>query len=211
MKKIIFAALFLVFVSVFFCSISFAIDATVTMPYPTGVTPVTTLVMRDGKDADDWEDAVDTLDFDPLTLNTFPDPDDPKNPFQIFLPDHFFCIDLGYDYTTEGDKITGIKINYNDTSTNKLGKKATATFIKKKYKVEENVKTDLVLGGKLLLDSVKNKTIDVSALGGGWLRAYVGLVNKDPDADVLDPTAGEPFVPGDAPGAYEGTITISSY
>jgi len=213
MKKIVFLVLFLVVSVSYFCSISFAIDASATMPYPTGITPVATLVMGKGTLTTDWKGTATTLNFDPLTLFTFPDPNDAANPFQIFLPDHFFSIDVGYVYTISGAPITKIVISYKDTSTNILGPKATATFVKKKFKVAETIPGDLVLGGKVLLSKINTlPQLNISDLGGGWLRAYIGLANMDSTVDpsVRDPADAKPFVPGDAPGPYTGQITISA-
>ncbi len=66
---------------------------------------------------------------------------------------------------------------------------------------------------KVLLKDVSTVNVLLTDLVQGWLRMYVGLVTKDPalpSGDVEFSTAAQVFSPGDVPGTYSGTLTVSS-
>ena len=222
MKKGIFVALTLIGLSLFISTLTFAqtnIPASATVPGPTAVDPSVIKVMGTGSSPANWDGEVSSMSFDPLTLNTFPNPDPTKAPFQVFLPDHFFSIDMGYLYGP-GTSITQITTSYSDTlspQTHGLGWKTTATFVRKFILPDGSEKTeslpaDLAPGttGKILLKDVTSKSFLLSQISPGWLRMYVGIVTKDPAAILPDPTLAEVFSPGDTAGTYAGNLVISS-
>lgn len=215
------------------CSVGLAqtsLTASATISGPSGVTPVAIRVtVPPGTNVPPSAYVWDTtssasLNFDPLVLKAFTasgtevQVGDPQAKFLIFLSDHFYSIDMAYTYGG-GAAITRILFEYTDVSppqTAGLGSKATATFVRKYFangaEAPETI-NDRTAPGKLLLSNAGGTIISLSQLNGGWLRVYVGLVTKNPalpagDVELLSSTT--PFVPGDAPGTYEGRITITS-
>jgi hypothetical protein len=144
-----------------------------------------------------------TLSFNPLTYNT-------KN--SIWLPDHFFAIDVA---PTGGGGSTDTTVSYaepsspNDATTGHgLGWKTTANF----FKVSGTpAKEDsLTAHGKKMLKDLSGENIAPAEVAGGYLRIYVGVVTKDPAAVPLDPASSEPFTNVDVAGTYQGTLTITA-
>lgn len=221
MGKKIFVILFLISVSLGMCVHAFAFTASATMPSPDGVSPVISKVMGKGTATSDWVGQALDLDFGALKVTPWTDNTvNPPKSGIIFLPDHFFAIDIGYTYTG-GVGISNITVNCsnfitpNAAQTDGLNVKGVAIFVRKHMSsagVEqpESFPTDLLLGGKLILGDVTGLSQSITGLGGGWMRIYLGIVTKDPKANPLDPTTAKPFVPGDATGSYSATFTISS-
>lgn len=215
------ACLALLVYSVSFAASTSTLATTVTLTGPTGVNPVALKVLGKGTNTSDWNPTPQTsLSFDPITLNTFTVS---GKTFSVFLPDHFFSIDMQYTYGG-GAAISQFQFSFIGTEPagqtgHGLGVKATATFVKKRLdangvEVPETV-ADRVSPGKVLLRDVNTAHVTLSQLSGGWLRVYVGLVTKDPllgtsDIENATGTLAEVFSPGDVPGSYSGTLTITS-
>ena len=144
-----------------------------------------------------------TLSFNPLTFNTLN---------KIWLPDHFFAIDVA---PSGGGGSTDTTVSYaepsspNDATTGHgLGWKTTANF----FKVSGTPATEagLAAHGKKMLKDLSGERIFPAEVAGGYLRIYIGIVTKDPAAVPLDPAASEPFTNVDMSGTYHGTLTITA-
>ena len=88
-----------------------------------------------------------------------------------------------------------------------LGTKTTATFAQELGSVE----TITALGKKRLIDltgSVGHEPYTALATGS-YLRVYVGIWTGSTTAPA-DPSNGQPFTYGDAPGTYTGTLTVTA-
>lgn len=192
-------------------------SASVTVPAPVDVAAVATRVNGTGLNPADWQPgAVTSLNFDPMTLFTFPDPANPANSFSIFLPDHFFAIDVGFVFAS-GASISGVVVSYSQSQpTGGLGSRSTATFVRKTRNADGSEAPETFTGpgnGKSrLIDLVAPGTqVSLTTLAGGWLRLYVGIVAKDPAANPPDPASADVFAPGTTPGTFTGTLVITSF
>ncbi|MCA9409306.1 MAG: hypothetical protein H6755_06220 [Candidatus Omnitrophica bacterium] len=143
------------------------------------------------------------LSFDPMSLDT-------QN--GIYLPDHFFALDIG---ATGGAGSPTVTVTYTEGANpnspgNGLGTKATATFVKVEGTGSSEVQTGLTNHGpKKMLKNLSGEQVDGSEIAGGFLRIYLGIVTGDPNATFPDPTGSEVFTNADAPGTYDGTLVIS--
>lgn len=189
----------------------------VTVPGPVDVAPVATRVNGTGLSPADWQPgAVTSLNFDPMTLFNFADPANPANTFAIFLPDHFFAIDVGFVFAT-GASISGVVVSYSQPEAiGGFGTRSTATFVRKTRNADGSEAPETFTGpgnGKArLIDLVAPGTqVSLATLAGGWLRLYVGIVAKDPAANPPDPANAEVFAPGTTPGTFTGTLVITSF
>ena len=167
---------------------------------------------------------VGSIDFDPLTLETFTVTEgDVTRTYQAFLPSHYYAIDLGYTYGA-GSAISSIGFAYaegaNPNAANPdgggLGSKATVSLVRKALDSEGEELPEEVsdtLETKVLLTDIGSASVSMTELAGGWLRVYVGLVTKNPELDASDvefTEEAEVFSPGDIPGGYSGTLTITA-
>ncbi len=145
------------------------------------------------------------LDFSPLTFNAIN---------QIYLPDHFFAIDLAPVGGAASPNVTATftqGANPNNPA-HGLGWKSTATFIKVTGPTGTQVETGLATHGpkKLLKDLTGGENIGSSETAGGFLRIYLGIVTLDPGATFPDPAGSETFSNADLPGDYDGTFLVSA-
>lgn len=136
------------------------------------------------------------LSFDPLTFEAVN---------QIYLPDHFFAIDVG---VTGGAGNPTVTVAYteglNPNAPGKgLGWHASATFVRIEGVTEVPLATH---GPKKLLKDLTSENITPAELTGGFLRVYTGIVT----GDATTPTGGVPFTNGDNPGAYNGTLVVTA-
>ncbi|HBR13991.1 MAG TPA: hypothetical protein DD723_00400 [Candidatus Omnitrophica bacterium] len=181
---------------VFAVSTSFVVSASI--PQATGVSISATKVLSDGNQ---WGASVTALDFDPMTL-------DSEN--GVWLPDHYFAIDVG---ATGGAGSPDVTVTYVEGAkptgqTNGLGYKSIATFVKVTGATGNQTETELnAHGPKKLLKDLSGEQITDTEISGGFLRIYVGVFPGD-DQDILD-ADGEPFTNSDKPGDYDGTLTIT--
>lgn len=136
------------------------------------------------------------LSFDPLTF-------DATN--GIYLPDHFFAIDVG---STGGAGVPDVTVSYTEgTNPNGtglgLGWHAAATFVR----VSATTETPLTAHGpKKLLKDLASEHITPAEITGGFLRIYTGIVT----GDASTPAGGVPFTNADAPGTYNGTLVVTA-
>ncbi len=152
------------------------------------------------------------LAFGTLSLKTGTDP--MGRTWSVFLPQYYFAIDIGFP---DGGMPSGksIVVAYGSDvrppgATSGLGDKATITYCRTYFAApgdwELNRTTDAVIEKKLLKDG---NTVPTSAITGGWLRMYVGIVTLDPTAVPVDPAGAQIFSPSDITGTYSGAVTIS--
>lgn len=148
------------------------------------------------------------LSFDPMALKTFTVG---TVQYQAFLPDHYFAIDIA---GTGGAGTPSTSLNYveggspsGSSADQKLGNRTNISYRSLQYVAGGNPNEFTIsahLGG--LLKNVVNETItatQVTAAGGTWLRAYVGVNNGQV-------TGQTPFTPADPSGGYTGQLTITS-
>ncbi len=139
------------------------------------------------------------LSFNPLTFNS-------AN--QIWLPDHFYSVDV----TPGGAGSTDVTLAYTEganpnTPGHGLGWKSTATFMKVVGSTETALTTH---GPKKMLKDLTAEHVTPAQLGTGFLRVYLGIVTKDPAAVPLDPATSEVFTNADKPGSYDGSLVITA-
>jgi len=146
---------------------------------------------------------VDALNFDPMIFNS---------ELGIWLPNHYFAIDVG---VTNGAGTVDVTVDYDEGTppagqTKGLGWKSTATFVKITGPDDNQVETELANNGpkQLLINLAGGEDVDPDDVAGGFLRIYVGIFPGD-DQTILN-QGGEPFTNADVPGLYDGTLTISA-
>ena len=131
------------------------------------------------------------------------------NDINIWLPNHYFALDIAPDGAGTPDvtlKYTeGVNPNLADGK-HGLGWKTVATFKRMTFQLPKNKEDDL---SKKLLKDINNEHILASDIGtGSWLRVYFGIVTGDPTAN--EPAGSEVFSNGDRPGAYDGALVITA-
>lgn len=209
-KNFIVALTLFLGISLLICPVGFAVEETftiqATVPNATGATINAYSVPSGGGS---WTSVSTTLNFGSLTY-------DSEN--GIYLPGHYYVLEVAPQGGSGLPSVTATYTegaNPNDSvSKNGLGWKATATFLKTVWVGPgpgDTQESPLSTHGpkKLLKDLSSGEQILDSELTGGWLRIYVGVVSKDPDADYPDPGNAEVFSNSDMPGAYDGTLHIS--
>lgn len=177
--------------------VSFTVSATI--PAATGVSITATKIT-----GTTWGSTVTALDFDPMTLDT-------DN--GVWLPDHFFAIDVAATGGAGAPDVTAKYVEGSKPSgqTNGLGYKSLATFVKVTGPDDDQTETQMTAHGpkKPLKDlSGGGEQITDTEISGGFLRIYVGIFPGD-DPDVTA-AGGEPFTNADQPGDYDGTLTITA-
>lgn len=231
MKKSFIIMFALIGLSLFLSSETFAADASLQasaiVPGPSFIDPVVLSVIPNAANPKIWDSFTDVtatgkLEFTTslpggvLRLRSFVDPLDSKKIYNIFLPDNYFSIDVGYIWAGT-PYVKKINVTFTD-GTPSLGTRATATLIAKSRLVDGSekpeAKTDAIGNGKYRLTGLTQQVDLISQLDKKWLRVYVGIASMDPTADFLDsavtPTPPVPFVPGDAPNTYTGTLIITA-
>ena len=179
--------------------VDFLVSASI--PAANGVNIVATQV---DAATDQFGQTVSALDFDPMIF-------DSQN--GIWLPDHYFAIDVG---VTGGTGSVDVTVEYNEGSKPNgqilgLGFKTIATFVKITGPQGNQVETPLAAHGpKKLLKDLEGggEQFTGAELLGGFLRVYVGIFPGD-DQAILN-AGGEPFTNSDVPGDYDGTLTITA-
>jgi len=203
MKKIILSIVMVFGLALVFVPVNKAavVDFTVSasIPSASGVSIVATEV---DSQSNVFGGTVTALDFDPMTYNSG---------LGIWLPDHYFAIDVG---VTGGAGSANVTVTYTEGSkpvgqTNGLGFKSTATFVKITGPEDDQVEAPLAAHAKQLLkDLAGGEQLTGAELLGGFLRVYVGVFPGD-DAAILS-AGGEPFTNADVAGDYDGTLTITA-
>lgn len=203
MKKIVISIFIMAGLTLIFTPLSKADTAdfavTATVPAATGVSIVATQV---DSASNVFGPQVDALNFDPLTYN---------DANGIYLPDHYFTIDVG---ASGGAGSPDVNITYVEGSkpvgqTNGLGWKSIATFVKVSGNPGNEVQTDMSAHGpKKLLKDLSGENVTDTELIGGFLRLYVGVFPGD-DQGILN-SGGEVFSNSDKAGTYSGTLTVTA-
>lgn len=173
----------------------FTVSATV--PNATGVSITPSSV--DAASGEFTKLTTTALSFDPLIY---------KPTLGVWLPDVYFAIDVG---TTGGGGGTDVKVNYTEGANpnapgHGLGWKSTATFMK----VVGTTETQISGHPKKKLIDVVNENILPAEIAGGYLRMYLGIVSKDKNATIPDPSDSEPFTNVDKPGTYDGEFKVTA-
>jgi len=178
--------------------VDFLVSATI--PTASGVSIVATQV---DSASNVFGVTVTALNFDPMVFNSN---------LGIWLPNHYFAIDVG---VTSGVGSTAVTVKYTEGAkptgqVNGLGWKSTATFVKITGPDDDQTETDLISHGpkQLLRDLAGGEQFTGAELSGGFLRVYVGIFPGD-DQTILD-QLGEPFTNADVPGNYNGVLTITA-
>jgi len=142
-----------------------------------------------------------TLSFDPVTY---------RDNIGIYLPDHYFFIDVG---PQAGSANVDVTVSYVEganpnSPSHGLGWKATIVFVKIVGTTETFMSSH---GPKKMLKDLSGEHVTAAELsGGGFLRMYMGFVTKDPAAAIPDPAASEVFSAADRAGAYSGSLVITA-
>ncbi len=152
-----------------------------------------------------WASAGTALAFGKLTLNTF------TNGKQAYLPDSYFAIDVAGTGGAGVPTLTQVSYAETTTGATKLGARANISFMALTYNAADPAKpteTAMSAHAKKALSALATTTesigkADITGVGAGWLRIYVGL-NDGTVTNLV------PFSPSDAAGTYTGTLTITT-
>jgi hypothetical protein len=139
------------------------------------------------------------LNFDPLSFD---------NTNKIYLPDHYFAIDIG----PNGAGATSATVSYTEganpnaaTGGHGLGWKTTATF----KKIVGTTESDMAAHPVRLLKTLSTaENITSAEIGNGFLRVYLGIVANPTAAGV--PAGAEVFSGADKVGNYTGSLVVSA-
>lgn len=182
-------------------------DLTVFIPTATGVNIVAVEV--DSATNEFGTTPVTAFNFNPMEFIT-------EGDANVWLPDHYYAIDVG---VTGGTGSTNITVSYTEGSSptgqptnSTLGYKTTASFftVTGGPAPEDQITTPITTsaGSKvLLIDLVGGVSITPTLLDGGFFRGLVGVYPGDDSATL---PAGKPFIGTDVPGTYTGTLTITA-
>ena len=128
---------------------------------------------------------------------------------EIWMATEYYAVDVAPTGGT-GNPTTSVVFqqgnNPNGGTTHGLGVKGSATFVSVTGPTGAQTETALVAHPKEVFGTV-SETIQPSELIGGFLRMYFGI--NTGEEGTMPPTA-EVFTNSDAPGSYEGTMTISA-
>ncbi len=164
-----------------------------TVPAATGISIIANKVI-----GEDWTLVPGTdLAFGNLVY----DPD-----YQIWVANHYFAIDVAGsggagNPTTTFTYTNGSNPNAPGSPANGLGYKTGATFVKATTQGEVGIYE------KRVLQRVAGLSVGPEQLTGGWLRAYIGILDGDPETMPFD---GQAFTNADQPGIYSGTLLVSA-
>ncbi len=175
----------------------------VTIPASSGIDIVATEV---DSATDTFGLQVSSLNFDPLTFFAT---DDQGNPMNIWLPDHYYAMDVGVVSNGSGT-VQSVVVEYTEGSkpagqTEGLGHRTTADFVKMSIVNSQEVQTPLSIGKKALIDlSPPGQLVTGAEIANGWLRLFVGA-NDGTSTNVT----GGPISNADRPGPYNGTLKFT--
>ncbi len=149
------------------------------------------------------------LDFGTLTFTTTGTP-----PINVYLPDHFFTLDIAA--TAGGVGIPDTNFTYAEgavptgqPTTSALGSKSSINFAKEVYTGPSTPPTETLLTtyGPRRLNQMSASNVPFTAVTGGWLRAYVGVCTGN---STTDPAGCAAFTNADVGGNYSGTLTVTA-
>ena len=193
------AAVLVITTSSWAVSVPFTVSASI--PAATGISIVATQVNSANNQ---FGAQVTALDFNPMAFNA-------TN--KVWLPDHYFAIDVG---ATGGAGNPNITVKYAEGAKpvgqpNGLGFKSIATFVKITGgpAPADQIQTDLAAHPKKPLKNITaGEVIGNAEIAGGFFRVYIGIY---PGGDAaLAALGAEPFTNGDKSGNYDGTLTITA-
>lgn len=214
MKKLFLTIAILLGIALVFVPSSFA-QSTKTVDYDLSVfIPTATSVNIVAVEVDSASNSFGTtpvtaFNFNPMTFIT-------ENSANVWLPDHYYAIDVG---VTGGAGSTNITVSYTEGSSpsgqptnNTLGYKTTAAFftITGGPAPADQVTTPITtsVGSKaLLIDLIGGVAVTPTMLDGGFFRGLVGVYPGD---DATNLPEGKAFINTDVPGSYTGTVTITA-
>lgn len=201
------------FLMVSFCCFGAGIIATeADIPPATGIVLTITKIDSKGTSSpydDQWIEKVSSFDFGELKqVSGYTE----GKKWTLFLPRYYFAVDIGL--TGGGfDPTKNIVVEYlpeEEVSPpgieGGLGDRITITYVRTKGKGKRT--WDKILEKRLFKES---NTVPLWKVLGGWLRLYVGVVSKDPNAVPPDPPGAKVFTPSDPVGEYKGAIRISFF
>jgi len=128
---------------------------------------------------------------------------------EVWLAAEYYAVDVAPTGGTGNPQTTVTFVqgnNPNGGTAHGLGVKGAASFVSVTGPVGAQVETALPSHPKEVFESV-NETIQPSELTGGFLRMYFGI-NTGEEGTM--PPKAEVFTNADAPGDYEGTMTVSA-
>ncbi len=176
---------------------TFTVSATI--PDPPATISITVDSVNSSTNAFTQEPAGTTaLSFDPMTFNTT---------FSIYLPDHYFALNIG---VTGGSGEPDTTFTYNEGtnpngSTKGFGTKSSATF------AEETSSGETLLtahGPKKMLINLNNEHVAYTELAtGSYLRVYLGVCTGNTSTD---PAGCAPFSNADVAGEYTGSLVVTA-
>jgi len=127
---------------------------------------------------------------------------------EVWLATEYYAVDVAPTGGTGNPQTTVTFLqgyNPNGGTAHGLGVKGAANFVSVTGPTGSQTETALPAHPKEIFSTV-NETINPSELNGGFLRMYFGINT----GDASTPTNGEVFTNADAPGSYEGTMTVSA-
>ncbi len=204
MMVLIIGALFLVLqsISVWAASTTFTVSATV--PDPSDISMTVSSVNSSSGAFTTEPQGTTALNFDPLTFNTTSN---------IYVPDHYFAIDVG---VVGGAGSPDTTVTYSEGanpngSSNGMGVKSTATFAKEVTNGSGGTTETLLTahGPKKRLIDLSGEHVTSTEVSGGFLRMYVGVWTGSTTAPA-DPSNGQPFSNADAAGEYTGSLLVTA-
>lgn len=206
MKKVlgvILGGLFLLFLSVpVWASTTFTVSATV--PAATGISISVDSVNSTTNVFTLLASGTTALSFDPMTYNA-------TN--AIYIPSVYYALNFG---VTGGAGTPDLTVTYNEGTnpngtTNGLGYKTTATFAKEVVGTGGTTTETLLSdhGPKKRLIDLNGEHVTYTELAGGYPRIYVGVWTGTTTVPA-DPSNGQPFSNGDAPGTYTGSLVVTA-
>jgi hypothetical protein len=205
--SLILSGLFLVFQALPVWAVSTTYTVSATVPVATGISMTVSSVNSTTNAFTTEPPGTTNLSFDTMTF-------DPTN--HIYIPDHYFALDIG---VTGGSGSPDTTVSYTEganpnsssaTDTNGMGHKATATFAKEVTSGSSTTETLLTAHGpkKRLID-LSGEHVTFSEVSGGFLRIYLGVWTGS-TTNPADPTNGEPFSNADTAGLYNGSLLVTA-
>ncbi|MBF0490835.1 MAG: hypothetical protein HQL15_09545 [Candidatus Omnitrophica bacterium] len=134
---------------------------------------------------------------------------------QIYLPDHYFAINVGAAGGSAASTVVTLSYtegsnpnNVAGGSTFGLGWKTVGTFAKE-LGTTETILTGHGTNGKKLIKDLSGETVTAAELGSGTFRLYLGIVT-DNSAGAPVPPGAQTFSNSDKPGSYTGSLLVSA-
>jgi len=205
--SLIAGGLFLLFQAVPVWAVQTAFTVSATIPDATGIGMTVSSVNSSTNTFTTQPAGTTALSFDPMTFNSTS---------KIYLPDHYFALDIGVTGGSGSPDTTvtyteGANPNNGTSHPNGLGHKSTATFAKEVAgSTGATVETLLTAHGpKKRLTDLSGEHVAFTEVSGGFLRIYLGIWTGSTTSPA-DPTNGEPFSNTDVAGQYNGSLLVTA-